>query len=618
MEQLSPLPLTCIELRDPELLRRRNENRTYLMRLDSGNLLRNHLTEAGLWSHPGRPYDIHWGWESPTCQLRGHFLGHWLSAAAMNASATGDWELKAKADAIVHDLARCQQINGGEWVGSIPEKYLDLMVRGQPMWAPHYTLHKTLMGLLDMHSHTGNDEALAISDRWAAWFKRWTNQFSREEMDAVLDVETGGMLESWSELYAKTGDADHRLLLERYTRSRLFDPLLRGEDVLTNMHANTTIPEVLGAARAFEVLGDERWLRIVKAYWDMAVTRRGRWATGGQTCGEVWTPMNEQSARLGDKNQEHCTVYNMMRLAEFLLRHTGEAQYADYWEQNLTNGIMAQGYWRAMRPANEHSSEPETGILTYFLPLRAGSTKNWATETESFFCCHGTLVQANATHASGIWYQDPQGLTVAQLIPSNVGWKRDQETVDVSLNRDHQSGGMQAIDGVAAATPRRPDRVVVAIGVHSAKPIDFRLRIRVPWWTDGPPAVFINGERAKDAAVDSGFVALKRPWRDDVIRVEFPKKLSVWPLADRPETVAFMDGPVVLAGLCDEERTLYGDLGRPETLLVPDNEREWTAWTGHYRTIGQDRGIRFIPLHRVGFETYSVYFPVRSVREEGP
>ena len=108
------------------------------------------------------------------------------------------------------------------------------------------------------------------------------------------------------------------------------------------MHANTTIPEILGAARAWEVTGDDRWRAIVDAYWRAAVTERGYFATGGQTCGEIWTPPHEQAARLGDKNQEHCTVYNMMLLADRLLRWTGDPAYADYWERNLYNGILAQ------------------------------------------------------------------------------------------------------------------------------------------------------------------------------------------------------------------------------------------------------------------------------------
>ena len=94
-------------LRDGELLRRERDNRAYMLRLTRENLMRNYLFEAGLWADDDLDPAIHGGWESPTCALRGHFTGHYLSAAAMIYNATGDDEIKGRADAMVDDLARC-------------------------------------------------------------------------------------------------------------------------------------------------------------------------------------------------------------------------------------------------------------------------------------------------------------------------------------------------------------------------------------------------------------------------------------------------------------------------------------------------------------------------------
>jgi hypothetical protein len=94
--------------------------------------------------------------------------------------------------------------------------------------------------------------------------------------------------------------------------------------------------------------------------------------------------------------------------------------------------------------------------------------------------------------------------------------------------------------------------------------------------------------------------------------VEFPKVLTTCPLPDEPDTVAFLDGPVVLAGLCEEERTLHGDKDNPASMLTPDNEREWGEWKQGYRVRNQERGLRFKPLFEVVNEPYTVYFPVRS------
>jgi DUF1680 family protein len=105
-------------------------------------------------------------------------------------------------------------------------------------------------------------------------------------MDDILDVETGGMLEVWADLYGITKKPIYLELMSRYRRGRLFDALFAAKDVLTNKHANTTIPEAQGAARAYEVTGDAHWRDIVMAYWKAVVTDRGYYATGGQTSGE--------------------------------------------------------------------------------------------------------------------------------------------------------------------------------------------------------------------------------------------------------------------------------------------------------------------------------------------
>jgi len=589
-ETFRPIPPGQVKLLPSMFQHRFDLNRRYLMSLRSENLLQNHYMEAGLWGPRFNPEDCHWGWESPTCQVRGHFLGHWLSAAARIYANAGDAEVRSKADWIVSELARCQKENGGEWAGSIPEKYLDWVVRGKPVWAPHYTLHKTLMGLCDMAIYAGNEQALDILVKWARWFYRWTEQFSREQMDNILDVETGGMLEVWANLVALTGKKEHLELMKRYDRPRLFEPLLAGEDVLTNMHANTTIPEIHGAARAWEVTGEERWRRIVEAYWRLAVTERGAYCTGGQTCGEIWTPPGEFSARLGDKNQEHCAVYNMMRLAEYLLRWTGDVSYADYWERNLYNGILAQ-------------QNPDTGMVAYFLPLRAGSVKKWGTPTEDFWCCHGTLVQAHAMYANNIYCDDSEGLVVWQYIPSGLAWEWNGVTVRATLTNEPQS-----------TSPRRPTSAAYELRIECDQSCEFTLRLRMPWWLRDQPDIAVNGERQDIAVRPSSFVTLRRTWKRDVVHVELPKELSACPLPDAPDMVAFMDGPVVLAGLCDEERSLHGDQDHPEAILAPDNEREWSEWLPGYRTRNQPQNLRFIPLYEVRDEHYAIYFPIQKPR----
>ena len=625
-------------LRDGEFKRRESANRDYLMRLTSDNLLLNYRLEAGrpTENFGALPQKIHGGWEFPTCQLRGHFLGHWLSAAAMHIHETGDAELKAKADAIVAELAACQKDNGGEWVASIPEKYFTWIGQGKQVWAPHYTVHKTFMGLLDMYRYAGSIEALEIADRFADWFVRYSGSFTREEFDNVLDFETGGMLEIWAillEISLKTaipGRMDpekYRTLLERYYRGRLFDRLLAGEDPLTNMHANTTIPEVLGCAKAYEVTGEEKWRRIAEAYWKCAVTDRGAYATGGQTLGEVWTPKMNLSARLGDRNQEHCTVYNMIRLAEYLLRWTKDPAYADYIEKNLYNGVMAQTYWEGGLSHGLDDGYPHRGLITYFLPMRAGGRKGWASETEDFFCCHGTMVQANAAMNRGIWYQDGEDIYVTQYVDSSAEFELNGQRVVIEQKEDHLSGSFhlsstsparQSISHITSDYPDHPDVKMVYFAVRLPEASEaeenttgriFRLFLRVPEWAGEEPGVTINGEPYESLRREGGYVILEREWKDgDTVGFALKKTIRLIPLPGDEGLCAFAYGPEVLAGLVDEEITVCLDRDHPEKAVTHDCEREWGAWHETFKLKGKEKAVRLVPLRNIGYEKYTVYF----------
>lgn len=610
-----------MNLKDGELLARQKRNRAYMMKLKSENLLLNFNLEAGRYTVPFMPEGIHGGWEAQTCELRGHFLGHWLSAAAMGYYATGDMEMKAKADAIVHELALCQKENGGKWVGAVPEKYLHWIARGKAVWAPQYNLHKTFMGLCDMAEYTGNKEALEVASNFADWFLEWSSAFSREEFDDILDVETGGMLEVWAQLLDFTGDEKYRTLLSRYYRSRLFEPLLRGEDVLVNMHANTTIPEVLGCARAYEVTGEQIWRDIVEAYWDCAVTQRGSYATGGQTSGEIWSPKGELGARLGDKNQEHCTVYNMLRLADYLFRWTKDPIYCDYVESGIYNGLMAQAYWTRSGTNGQSFDTPDKGLLSYFLPLKPGARKGWGSKTNDFWCCHGTLVQANAQWERGILYQENNDIYITQYFDFSAELDIDGNKVSVTMERDSLTGsshfssdssGKQNIHENTAKYPRHPRCLAEVIQVKTQSPVEFTLHVRLPWWMKGKATIYINGVEEVQTDDKTAFYPIERTWRDgDTVRVLLPQGINIKTLPEDEMMAAFLYGPILLVGLCDEERQLSLNGKSPEQLLIHDNEREWGSWKNTFKTTGQERGINFIPLYTVGYETYTTYFPLR-------
>ena len=584
---------------------RRRLNREYLVSLGESALLQNHYIEAGigsqLWhlqpsegSPQSRGLDRHWGWETPGALLRGHFLGHWMSAAARETAVTADAALRAKLDTVLDGLERCQRESDGEWVWAIPPTFLSRLEEGRSVWAPQYNMHKTLMGLVDVYRDLGDARALTMARRATQPLLRWVRSLDDDAFQRILDVETGGMLEVWADLLEATGDPIYRELLDRYYRKSLFDGLLAGHDMLTNMHANTTIPEILGAARAYEVTGDEVWRRIVEAYWDWAVVRRGTFCTGGQTSGEIWTPPFAFAARRGEKTQEHCGVYNMIRLADVLLRWTGDLAYADYIERNLHNGILAQ-------------QNPRTGMVAYFLPLEGGAQKAWGSPTEDFWCCHGTLVQAHTRHCELVFYTGDDGsLTIAQFIAARAEVPVEGGVVSIRVEKldDAEYVGPDSNAGEAGDL-HRPSALRIRVEIDGPE-APLRVRLRIPEWIEGAPLT------SNDALFETveGALVLNHPGGRSSVDVAFPFALRTVAIPDEPETVAFVEGPVVLAGLVDREVALRGDVESAASLLRPEDERHWTQWRTRYRSIGQAAGIRFLPLHEVVDEPFSVYFPV--------
>ena len=277
----------------PGVFRERMDvNRQYLLELDANCLLQNFYLEAGI-ILPGlqvvdnpETANLHWGWEAPTCQLRGHFLGHWISAAAKLIAADGEPELRVKLDNIVSELARCQELNGGEWVGSIPEKYFTRLIKNQYIWSPQYVMHKTIVGLSDAYIYAGNTQALDILSHLSDWYITWTEKAAETNPHAVYAGEEAGMLEVWAQLYQLTKDEKYLTLAKRYADAGLFRKLKEGKDSLTNCHANASIPFTHGAAKMYEITGDSDWLEVIKLFWKVAVTDRGMFSTTGMNAGE--------------------------------------------------------------------------------------------------------------------------------------------------------------------------------------------------------------------------------------------------------------------------------------------------------------------------------------------
>src|SRR5579884_3127076 len=410
IQPMNPIEAQAFDLRDVRLLdgpflHAQELDRRYLRSLDPDRLLHNFYVNAGL---PSSVAPLG-GWEAPDCELRGHFVGHYLSACAKMAASTGDETLRRNADRVVDGLARCQQALGSGYLSAFPETFLDRVEARQRVWAPWYTLHKILAGLLDMYLYGDNKQALEVAQKMAAWAKRRTDRLSDEQMQSMLDTEHGGMNEVLANLYAVTGNKDDLALSLRFNHRAVLDPLMQGEDHLTGLHANTQIPKVIGAARQYELTGDERLRTLAAFFWNV-VTQERSYVIGGHSDDESFSPKERLSHYLSVHTTETCNTYNMLKLTRHLFLWDPKAEYADYYERALYNHILA-------------SQNPKDGMMCYYVPLRSGSHKVFSTPDDSFWCCTGTGVENHAQYGDSLYFHDDTSLYVNLFIASELTWK---------------------------------------------------------------------------------------------------------------------------------------------------------------------------------------------------
>lgn len=587
--------------------KRMDVNVKYLKELDNTALLQNYYFEAGI-IIPGlmmmeKPEEagLHWGWEAPTCQLRGHFLGHYLSAASAVAANVDDQELLAKIKFIISELRKCQELNGGKWAGSIPEKYFEVLTTDRYIWSPQYTIHKLLMGLLDTYKYVKIEEALTILSGMADWFIDWTEDMKQRKPDAIFKGEQAGMLELWADAYVITGDEKYRKLADTYKGQGIFKLIAAGKDALTDDHTNASIPILQGAAKMYEVTGDEGWKKLVFAFWDSAVTKRGMYATTGANAGEFWIPPKKLGEYRGDRGQEFCTVYNMVRVAEYLFKWTGETKYTDYIERCLYNGFLVQ-------------QNADTGMPAYFLPLTTGSKKTWASKRNDFWCCQGTMIQAQTMYPSLIYSTDDENkLYINQFIPSvlegSIGGKKIKFTQ--SLNMKSYDAQTLFDEHGGYEKSRWKLRFEVS-SEEDVKSVVFAFRL--PEWVSDKPQIKINNENVDNSdavAIEGGYINISGCASGDVIDIFFPSRIKAERLPDMTYQAALVDGPIVLAGLTDDIDVIKGDFDNPESFLDPVSEHTYDIFVwlqNNYRTKHQNKNFKLMPFYDIKDEEYTVYF----------
>lgn len=583
----------------PGIFKEREQiNRHYLLELKNKNLLQNFLLQAGVpLENAGiitnlENVDMHFGWESTSCQLRGHFLGHWLSAASKLYAVYDDKELLNRINQVIDTLEHLQELNGGKWIGSIPESYLKRLEGTEYIWSPQYTMHKTVMGLYHAYVYAGSEKAMEILSNLSDWYTEWVSYEQKNCPEAIYRGEHGGMLEMWASIYETTKDEKYLKLAIAYSDEWLFKQLLDDKDCLTNTHTNASIPLSHGACKMYEVTGDEKWLKVALNFWKHAVEERGYFCTGGNNAGEFWVPKQLFGQFLSDRDQEFCTTYNMVRLAQYLYKFTGESKYADYIELNLYNGFLAQ-------------QNRQTGTPDYFLSLVTGSKKEWGSKTRDFWCCHGTMVQAQTLYPELCYSisEDKNTLYINQYIPTELCSDdfKIKQIIDMKFY-DTQSFFEQT-------EKANTSRWQLSFTVDTSGKEKF-IAFRNPGWNKGSVDLMIDGKKA-DYETAGNYLIVNGVFISAVIEIKFNPFIRSVPLPGDESMVAFMEGPIVLAGLTDEDCGITFTESEITESFKQISEHIYSSFSwkqSNYVTKNQSKNISFKPLYEIQDETYTVYF----------
>jgi len=588
--QASPCSMKNVRLLPGAFSAAAEVNRKYLKTLPPNRLLHTFRLTAGIPSSAEPLGD----WEKPDCELRGHFAGgHYLSACALAFASSGDEELKHNGDLMVAELAKCQVQHKNGYLSAFPQELFDRLRDGVNVWAPFYTIHKVMAGHLDMYTLAGNEQALNTVEKMAGWVQSWADPLSEQQMQRVLLVEYGGMGEVLANLYAVTGKRDYLDLARRFDKKWFFDALAAHRDELKGLHVNTHIPQVIAAARLYELTGDKRYWNIADYFWN-EVTDERSYCTGGTSNLELWrSDPGVLSTQLSSETTEDCCVYNMMKLTRHLFSWSPQARFMDYYERVLFNHRMG-------------TIDPETGTSVYYLPLGNGYSKIYAKPFDSFWCCNGTGAEEFAKLTDTIYYHNENSIFVNLYIASEVDWPEKGIRLKQQTSFPEEQG--------------------TSLVVSAASPVDVDLKLRIPYWAkDG--SVKVNGRPLPAFADPRSYLVLRGPWKNgDRIELNLPMHLHAAPLPDKESLQAAMYGPMVLAARFEEEPrekwfrhfTAQEKQDPAPTLQFKgnvDGPASWLEPAGgklQFRAVFQNQPVTFVPLSSIVHERYSVYHEVSA------
>lgn len=588
-----PFPLRSVRLGAGVFQEQADTNARYLDSLSVDRLVHSFRISAGI-SSSATPYG---GWENPTCELRGHFNGgHFLSAVALASVTSANSDLQRRGDEVVAALAQCQKTMGTGYLSAFPPELFERLASGRPVWAPFYTYHKIMAGLLDMHSLAGNTDALPVAEGMARWVGNYFSGIGTEQRQRMLRTEYGGMNEVLVNLAALTQKERYLDTARLFEQPGFLDPLAERRDELRGLHANTHVPKVIGAARMYEVTGERRYREIAEYFLEEVLTARN-YAIGNTSLDEHWRNAPGQlQGTLGWSNAECCVAYNLMKLQRLVFGWTGNARWMDEYERTLFNCRLG--------------TQDAHGLKQYFFPLAAGYWRAYNSPEESFWCCTGTGAEEFAKFTDTIFFHRGSDVYVNQFIAATLQWQEE---------------------GLALQQVTRfPVEQGTTIKITASRPVPRTIHVRIPEWVAGAAEMRVNGRLLETVADPGSYVGVRRVWREgDTLALHLPMRLRQEPLHGDDSVAAALYGPLVLAtdlGAGPAEprlRVVHGRATEPEglppTAPLPRMPAETASHEGAWIDIESPSELRFraaslegprklIPMYRIRDERYSVYW----------
>lgn len=631
--QVSYFSLQDVKLLSSPFLQAQQTDLHYILALDPDRLSAPFLREAGL--TPKAPSYTNW----ENTGLDGHIGGHYLSALSMMYAATGDTAIYHRLNYMLNELHRAQQAVGIGFIGGTPGslqlwkeiKAGDIRAGGFSLngkWVPLYNIHKTYAGLRDAYLYAHSDLARQMLIDLTDWMIDITSGLSDSQMQDMLRSEHGGLNETFADVAEITGDKKYLELARRFSHKVILDPLIKDEDRLNGMHANTQIPKVIGYKRVAEVSKDDKdwnhaaeWDHAARFFWNTVVNHRSV-CIGGNSVREHFHPSDNFTSMLNDvQGPETCNTYNMLRLTKMLYQNSGDVdnsnkpdpRYVDYYERALYNHILS-------------SQEPDKGGFVYFTPMRPGHYRVYSQPETSMWCCVGSGLENHTKYGEFIYAHRQDTLYVNLFIPSQLNWKEQ----GVTLTQETLF----------------PDDGKVTLRIDKASKKKLTLMIRIPGWTGSSKdyAITINGQKKKYAIRPgvSTYLPIHRKWKKgDVITFNLPMEVSLEQIPDKKDYYAFLYGPIVLAASTGTEHLdgIYADdsrgghiahgkqiplqevpmlIGNPVSIRTSlhklNGNKLAFSYDGNIYPAQMGKPLELVPFFRLHNSRYAVYF--RQTSEE--